>query len=380
MQVRRLELINFRTYEQQLVEFGPGVYVLRGNNGAGKTNLLEAVGYLSALRSHRVASDQPLVKVSTQSAILRADLSRDTRTTRLEVQIRPGAANTVRVSGVATRPRDAVGILRTVVFAPEDLAIVKGDPSGRRDFLDALLIQRAPRYAGVVSEFERVLRQRTTLLRSLSGRSLAKAGEDARSTLRIWDEQLASAGAELLRGRLRLVDELAPPVERSYSALAPASVAGVSYAPKSLGDGVDAADLSREEAGLRELLLERIEQRQADELERGQSLVGPHRDDLAIHVDGNPARGYASHGESWSLALALRLGAFDLLRNADAADMCPVLLLDDVFAELDTQRRDYLADIATQSEQTIITAAVIADVPDRLRHKVLTVVPGSVSG
>lgn len=380
MQVRRLELINFRTYRRELVEFGPGVCVLQGRNGSGKTNILEALGYLSAFRSHRVATDQPLVHTSAQSAVLRADLVRQSRSTKVETQINLGSPNTVRVAGVPARTREAIGILRTVIFAPEDLVIIKGDPSNRRDFTDQLLVQRSPRYTAAISEFERVLRQRTTLLRSLSGRSVHRVSEESRTTLRTWDEQLAAAGATLLCGRLRLLDELAPVIEQAYTVLAPESETTVAYLPKSLGADVDARDLPRDETALFSLLIDRMAARQTDELERGQSLVGPHRDDLKVEVDGKPARGYASHGESWSLALAFRLGSFELLRESDSADMCPVLLLDDVFAELDATRRDYLAEIALRSEQTIITAAVIADVPDRLHHRVLTVVPGSVSG
>lgn len=380
MQVRQLELINFRTYRHALVEFGPGVCVLQGRNGAGKTNILEAIGYLSAFRSHRVATDQPLVHTSAQAAILRGDLVRDTRSTKVETQINLGLSNTVRVAGVPARTRDAVGVLRTVIFAPEDLVIIKGDPSGRRDFVDLLLAQRSPRYSAAKSEFDRVLRQRTTLLRSLSGRSVRRVSEESRATLRAWDEQLAAAGSTLLCGRLRLLDELTPLIEQAYTALAPESAASVAYSPKSLGPDVDSRDLPREEMDLFALLIDRMAVRQADELERGQSLVGPHRDDLKLEVDGKPSRGYASHGEAWSLALALRLGSLELLRDSDAADMCPVLLLDDVFAELDSRRRDYLAEIALRSEQTIITAAVMSDVPDCLHHRVLTVVPGSVSG
>lgn len=380
MRVRKLELVDFRTYEHELVEFGPGVSILQGRNGAGKTNVLEAIGYLSAFRSHRVATDQPLVRICAPAAVLRGDLIRAERSTKVETQINIGSANTVRVAGVPTRIRDAVGILRTVVFAPEDLAIINGDPSRRRDFTDQLLVQRSPRYSAAISEFDRALRQRTTLLRSLSGRSVHRVSEDTRKTLRTWDEQLATSGAALLCGRLRLLDELAPLIEKSYAALAPDSTTAVAYSPKSLGTGVDEKDLPRDESDLAALLIERMAQRQAEELERGQSLVGPHRDDLRVEVDGKPARGYASHGESWSLALAFRLGSFELLRESNAADLCPVLLLDDVFAELDSARRDYLAEIALRSEQTIITAAVMADVPDRLHHRVLTVVPGSVSG
>lgn len=383
MQVSRLDLANFRTYRQLLVEFGGGVTVLTGPNGSGKTNVVEAMVYLSTLRSHRVASEAPLINVNADSALVRADLTRGTRSTRVEVELNSGAPNRVRVAGVAARPREAVGILRTVIFAPEDLTIIKGDPGNRRDFLDQLLMQLTPRYRGVISDFERVLKQRTALLRSMSGRTAARAGEAARTTLRVWDEQLATTGAALLAGRLQLVDELAPLIIRSYAVLAPASTADLRYASPSLGfdDAAPAcAEFPRDEQRLRELLLERIDERRADEIERGQSLVGPHRDELVVQVDNKRARSYASHGEAWSLALALRLGSFDLLRQSDVPDMCPVLLLDDVFAELDVGRRDYLSSLALQSEQTIITAAVLSDVPSSLHHRVLTVVPGSVSG
>lgn len=384
MRLARLELGDFRTYEQLVADFSPGVNILHGPNGTGKTNLLEAVGYLSSLSSHRVSTDQPLIRHSATSAHIRANIARGSRATRLEADINSGRANCLRVAGTNVRPREMLGILRAVTFSPEDLAIVKGDPAERRRFIDQLLPQRSPRFHAVICDFDRVLRQRTTLLRSISGRSSARASlvdsDSMRSTLEVWDERLAAAAAELLLGRLTLVDELAEPVAQTYRALAPGSEVRVRYSARSLGVDPDGDGLPRDLADLTTLLAGRIAQKRPEEIERGQTLVGPHRDDLELLIDGVPARGYASHGESWSLALSLRLGSFDVLRALESDEAAPVVLLDDVFAELDVSRREYLADIVADAEQAIITVAVDADIPQRLQGRRFTVMRGSVVG
>jgi DNA replication and repair protein RecF len=442
----RLALTDFRSYAGAELSLEPGVSTLLGPNGQGKTNLVEAAAYVATLGSHRVATDAPLVRSGAERAILRAAVTSGDRDSLVEIEINPGRANRARLNRApVTRPRQVLGVLRTVMFAPEDLALVKGDPEQRRRFLDDLLVASAPRYAGVRADYERVLRQRTALLKSLrghpgrAGRSGARAyahagapreaapggtghngeGQDGLSqdgtgqdgsgqdgtgqdgtgqdgsgqdgagtgqdraprngrpilagpaarTLDVWDEHLATAGAELLAARIALTATLRPLVARSYGAVAGAGAveAGLSYRqslrmPGLSGTGEPAeptADAARLADGLREALAAA----RGEELERGVCLVGPHRDDLELRIGDLPARGYASHGESWSMALALRLSAFDALRGGGED---PVLLLDDVFAELDTGRRERLAGLVAGAEQVLVTAAVPADVPAAL--------------
>jgi DNA replication and repair protein RecF len=452
----RLALTDFRSYAGAELSLEPGVSTLLGPNGEGKTNLVEAAAYVATLGSHRVATDAPLVRSGAERAILRAAVTSGDRDSLVEIEINPGRANRARLNRApVTRPRQVLGVLRTVLFAPEDLALVKGDPEQRRRFLDDLLVASAPRYAGVRADYERVLRQRTALLKSLrghpgrAGRSGARAyahagapreaapggtghnvegqnglsqdgtdrdgagrdgtdrdgagrdgtgrdgtgrdgagrdgtgtGQDraprngrpvlagpAARTLDVWDEHLATAGAELLAARIALTATLRPLVARSYSAVAGAGAveAGISYrqslrmpGPSGTAEPAEpTADAARLADGLREALAAA----RGEELERGVCLVGPHRDDLELRIGDLPARGYASHGESWSMALALRLSAFDALRGGGED---PVLLLDDVFAELDTGRRERLAGLVAGAEQVLVTAAVPADVPAAL--------------
>jgi len=444
----RLALTDFRSYAGAELSLEPGVSTLLGPNGQGKTNLVEAAAYVATLGSHRVATDAPLVRSGAERAILRAAVTSGARDSLVEIEINPGRANRARLNRApVTRPRQVLGVLRTVLFAPEDLALVKGDPEQRRRFLDDLLVASAPRYAGVRADYERVLRQRTALLKSLrgqpgragrAGRAGARAyahagapraaapggtgrggagqngasqdgtgtgqdatgqdatgqdatgrdgmGQDATGTgqdraprgglagpaartLDVWDEHLAMAGAELLAARIALTATLRPLVARSYSAVAGAGTveAGISYRQSLRMPGLSgtaepaepAADAARLADGLREALAAV----RGEELDRGVCLVGPHRDDLELRIGDLPARGYASHGESWSMALALRLAAFEALGGGGDD---PVLLLDDVFAELDTGRRERLAGLVAGAEQVLVTAAVPADVPAAL--------------
>jgi len=378
----RLALTDFRSYAAAELDLGPGVTTLLGANGQGKTNVVEAVAYLATLGSHRVASDAPLVRRGADRAILRAAVTSAARDSLIEIEINPGHANRARLNRAPVRPRQVLGALRTVLFAPEDLALVKGDPGERRRFLDELLTATAPRYAGVRADYERVLKQRTALLKSAGAKGhLRGAARDAMtSTLDTWDAQLARAGAPLLAGRMRLVAALRPHLNAAYEAVSggPAGEAsGMNYRSSALEiDGFD--DISAlEKDPLEKALLKALAGVRASELDRGVCLVGPHRDELELSIGGLPARGYASHGESWSLALALRLASFALLRE-DRED--PVLILDDVFAELDTGRRDRLAALVAGAEQVLITAAVPADVPDRLVGARFTVRTGEVTG
>ncbi len=366
MHVRHLSLVDFRSWPTAEWPLQPGANVLIGRNGAGKTNLVEALGYLATLSSHRVASDAPLIQRGSERAIVRAAVVSAGRELLLEVEITAGKANRARINRApVTRARDILGVLRTVVFAPEDLALVRGDPSERRRFLDEVLMMRTPRMAGVRSDYDRVLKQRSALLKS-AGPRRAKAGADL-STLDVWDEHLAAAGAELLLARLDLVAEMTPHVVAAYADLAPTSAPIDLVYRSSLGP---AMPTDPTEASLREALLAEMSRVRPKELERGVCLVGPHRDDLELRLGDGPAKGYASHGESWSLALALKLGGFSLLRS-DGVD--PVLVLDDVFAELDTSRRDRLTELVADADQVLITAAVPGDVPEALagsRHLV----------
>jgi DNA replication and repair protein RecF len=359
--VAALSLTDFRSYEAVDMAFTPGVNALVGANGQGKTNLVEAINYLATLSSHRVFGDAPLVRHGAARATVRAQVVRDGRTATLEVEINPGRTNRARVNRAAIpRARELLGLLRSVMFAPEDLALVKADPDTRRRFLDELLVLRVPRMSGVRADYDRVLRQRSALLKT-AGAAVRAGGGDL-ATLEVWDTHLAEAGAELLAGRWALVAQLQPFATKAYDSLA--SVGGpltISYR-SSLGDDLS-DDVGVDRAALVELLLTAMRERRREELARGVCLVGPHRDDLLLTLGSAPAKGYASHGESWSAALALRLASYDLLRS-DGDD--PILILDDVFAELDDARRDRLARLVADAEQVLVTAAVASDVPDVL--------------
>ncbi len=371
MHVSRLVLHSFRSYDELDLTLSPGVTTFVGSNGQGKTNLVEAVDYLSRLSSHRVAADAPLVKQGAERATVTAAVVKDGREAVLEVEINPGRANRARVNrSPMPRSRDLVGLLRTVLFSPEDLALVKGDPAERRRFLDDLMVLRLPRLAGVRADYDRVLRQRNALLKNAAA-DRRRGSEYFDSTLSVWNDQLVRTGAELVEARIGLVDELAPLVAQAYAAVAKdagRNEASVRYLPSVPLDvpvqgGPDTA-VSAEGGSLRRRIAEafthELASRRGDELQRGITLVGPHRDELALAVGTLPVRGYASHGESWSFALALRLASFDLLRS-DGDD--PVLILDDVFAELDVDRRERLAELVADTEQLLVTAAVAADVP-----------------
>jgi len=364
--VRHLQVGSFRNWDRVDLALRPGPTVFVGRNGEGKTNLVEAVGYLATMSSHRVSSDAPLVRHGQAQAVVRAALRRDDRELLVEVEINPGRANRVRVNRAPLpRPRELLGLVRTVLFAPEDLTLVRGDPTDRRRFLDELLATRTPRLAGVRSDYDRVLKQRNALLRTAR-----MARGKAIETLDVWDGHLTDLGGQLLEARLRLITDLAPHMAAAYADVAGdgAAVAALGYSSTVplAGDGspVSAGARPATAAELTAAMRERVAERRGDELDRGVTLVGPHRDDLVLHLGPAPAKGFASHGESWSLALALKLATFALLR-ADGED--PILVLDDVFATLDAERRAALASVARSAEQTLITAAVLEDVPVELR-------------
>ncbi|WP_433265430.1 DNA replication/repair protein RecF [Micromonospora vinacea] len=373
MYVHRLELVDFRSYERVAVDLQPGANVLIGANGVGKTNLVEALGYVATLDSHRVATDAPLVRMGATSAVIRCAVVHDARELLVELEIVPGKANRARLGrSPARRARDVLGALRLVLFAPEDLELVRGDPAERRRYLDDLLVNRQPRYAGVRADYERVVKQRNALLRTayLARKTGGSRGGDL-GTLAVWDTHLAQHGAELLAGRLELVAALTPHVAKAYDAVAAGrGAASITYRPS-----IELAEPTTDRAALAEALTAALAASRSAEIERGTTLVGPHRDELALSLGPLPAKGYASHGESWSFALALRLAGYDLLRS-DGIE--PVLVLDDVFAELDTGRRERLAELVGGASQLLVTCAVDDDVPAALRGTRYQVGEGTV--
>jgi len=373
--VAHLSLHDFRSYPGLEVDLEPGVTSFVGRNGHGKTNIVEAIDYLSRLSSHRVASDLPLVRRGATQAVVRAAVVRDERRAVLEVEINPGKSNRARVNrGQLPRARELVGLVRTVVFAPDDLALVKGDPTERRSFADDLLVLHVgARYAGTRADYDRVLKQRNSLLRTARARG-GSAGESMLSTLEVWDERLARLGAEIMAARSRLVDELNPLLGKAYEAVARGATrddATMAYKPS-----FELTDDAMTPEDLEQAMLAEILRRRSDEIDRGVSLVGPHRDDVLCSLGELPVKGYASHGESWSFALALRLASYELLR---ATGDDPVLILDDVFAELDSGRRSQLAELVAGAEQVLVTAAVPEDIPEGLRGRRFDVADGEVT-
>ena len=437
MYVSHLSLTDFRSYEHVELPLDAGVTALVGPNGQGKTNLVEAIGYVATLTSHRVPSDAALVRSGAGRAVIRTKIVREhgrgdgfgraagseltSRTSLVELEITPGKANRARVNGGSPgRARDVLGLLRTVLFAPEDLALVKGDPDGRRRFLDELAVLVTPRLAGVLGDYERVLRQRSALLKSAAAAVRGSRGSADLRTLDVWDAKLAQAGAQVIVARRQIVAALAPYVARAYEQVSAGQGEAVIGYRSSLDIELDRADeqgrgptapgelsptvpreTNRSTRLVEAQLLEAMGHLRPKEIERGVCLVGPHRDDLVLTLGGLPAKGYASHGESWSFALALRLASYTLLTrgpdgggsgtDADAdprtdlwmadwgEDGEPVLILDDVFAELDVRRRDRLAELVAPARQVIITAAVPGDVPEQLAGARVDVMGGEVA-
>lgn len=379
MIVEHLNLGDFRNYATADLTLHPGPNVLVGSNGQGKTNLAEAIVFLATLGSHRVSSDAPMVRDGKEFAVIRARLAHGERKVLIEVQLNRQGSNRARINGSSAKINELPRYAHVVLFAPEDLQIVRGDPSARRRFADQLLIQRTPRMAGVIADYERVLRQRTALLKS--ARAVRGAGL---STLDVWDDKLVALGSEIIRARIRLAADLHGPLTDAYTA-----IAGADHRPEmewalSVHGGEPAlpGTPSAQEPELREGIEEQfraaLQERRASEIERGLTLVGPHRDDLVLRVRDLPVKGYASHGESWSVALALRLASAELLRaESPAGD--PVLILDDVFAELDADRRQRLAALTSGYEQVIVTAAVEGDIPEPLHRHVVRITAGTIS-
>ena len=359
MRINKLALTNFRSYPSLELNLSPGTTTFIGDNGSGKTNIAEALIYLSFLSSHRVSSNAPLITLGSQQAIIRAEIERDDRVLQIDLEINATKANRARINGNPTRSqREILGACQIVYFSPEDLDLVRGEPGTRRDFLDRLLITRAPRLAGVISDYERVIKQRNALLKT-------RASTNA---LVPWNEQLIKFGAQLTAERISLIEALNPWVSKNYANLNEVKAASIAY--KCSTEGVT----NNIDTNI-EVLSKRLEEVAYQEIERGVSLIGPHRDDLHLQLGDFPAKGYASHGESWSMAISLRIGSFNLLKSEGTE---PILILDDVFAELDTSRRNQLMAVTQLAEQTIITAAVESDLPKDLLTEKFYVTPGVV--
>jgi len=386
MYIKHLSLAHFRNYETAEVELKPGVNLLVGPNGQGKTNLVEAIRYLSTLSSHRVAGYVPMIRQEQPQAVVRALASFDDRDMLIELELNRTTPNKARVNkSPAARVRDILGYVNSVTFAPEDLDIVKRDPSNRRAFIDELVVQVWPRFAGVYSDYERVLKQRNTLLKT--ARQTGAKGS-ALSTLDAWDQSLISYGSEIIAARLDLVERLRPHLFEAYQSIAIANnEPRILVRSSLLGSAIVQSDEDSENLEfititdrqeIEELYRSKLSLVRPKELERGITLVGPHRDDLVLMLGTLPAKGYASHGESWSYALALRLASIALLR-AETRSGDPILILDDVFAELDAGRRERLAAMVANNEQVLITAAVAEDVPQQLIATVFKVAAGRVT-
>ncbi|WP_267423278.1 MULTISPECIES: DNA replication/repair protein RecF [unclassified Curtobacterium] len=385
MHVDHLQLTDFRNYRQAEVDFARGPNLFVGRNGQGKTNLVESIAYLSTLGSHRVPTDAALVRQGCDAAIVRARLAHEDRSILAEVQINRSGSNRAQVNRSAIKPRELPRYCTSVLFAPEDLALVRGEPSGRRRMLDELLVQIAPRMQGVIADYDRTLRQRNTLLKSARN-SGAKAG--SLSTLEVWDERLVAFGSEIIAARDHLTRRLAPFVAESYAMVAgerhEASITGVLSVRGGDPEDASAADpvLGTPDEPVTvpaaaEAFRQALERRRRDELDRGLTLAGPHRDDVLFTLNGLPARGYASHGESWSFALAIQLASASILR-AESSLGDPIIILDDVFAELDESRRERLGSAVADYEQVLITAAVFGDVPGQLAAHTVRIEAGTI--
>ena len=383
MIIRQLELVDFRNHNHTQIELKPGITILVGKNGQGKTNLVEAIRFISTLGSHRVAGYLALIQHKKPQAVIRAQVGVDNREVSVELELNREGQNRASINrSKSNKFRDVLGLVTTVTFAPEDLDIVKRDRSNRRDFIDELVIQAIPRMAGVYADYSRVLKQRNSLLKSARQ---TKTSGSALSTLDAWDEQLVKLGSEIIANRVALIARLEPYVFAAYQA-----IATTNNEPKlTVESSILAASFDEDEeelpglftsdrAEIEAMFHAKLAEVRSKELERGLTLIGPQRDELRIELGALPAKGYASHGESWSLALALRLGSVELLReNSNTGD--PILILDDVFAELDDERRELLANLVKNNEQVLITAAVAEDVPLNLQAQQFRVSQGVVS-
>lgn len=372
MYIRSLELRDYRSWPELNLELEPGITVFVGRNGFGKTNIVEAIGYLAHLSSHRVSTDAPLVRANAANARISAVAVNQGRELAAHLLIKPHAANQGQINRTRVKsPRELLGVIKTVLFAPEDLALVRGEPAERRRYLDDILATRKPRMAGVKADYDKVLKQRNALLKTATMALRRGYGNDegaaALTTLDAWDGQLARLGAEVMAARFALVQELGEQIHEAYQTIAPESRPAAANYKTTIDNGL--AHFDEFDTGIIEAtLLTELAAKRQREIERGLSLVGPHRDDLDLYLGGQPAKGFASHGETWSFALSMRIAEFQLLRS-DGTD--PVLILDDVFSELDAGRREKLVSIAQEAEQVLITAAVNDDLPENLKAAII---------
>ncbi|MCU1424604.1 MAG: recF [Microbacteriaceae bacterium] len=384
MIVTHLNLSDFRNYETVDVAMVAGANVFVGSNGQGKTNLVEALGFLSTLGSHRVSSDHAMIRQGQDAATVRARLEHGDRQILAEVQINRSGANRAQINRSVIKTRELPRYFSSVLFAPEDLSLVRGEPSGRRRFMDELLVQQSPRLSGVMVDYERVLKQRNSLLKSARASGIR---ENQLSTLEIWNERLVEFGSVIIQARSSMIAQLLPEVVSAYSAIAGAEHHASLASHLSILSNDTADEATIEQAAVRggALDLAEIENNfrsalarlRRAEVDRGITLAGPHRDDLVLELNDLPARGYASHGESWSFALALKLASAEVLRR-DSVTGDPVLILDDVFAELDQSRRARLARAVEGFEQVLITAAVLEDVPHKLAAHIVRIKSGRI--
>ncbi len=359
MHLTNLSLKNFRSYSELELPLDKGITIFVGRNGEGKTNIVEAILYLALLSSHRTSSDQPLVQLGNTSAYIRGKVDNNERDILIELEVNTEKANRARINQNPVRSQKEIfGILQAIYFSPEDLDLVRGDPTERRRFIDQILTLRSPRMAGVISDYERAVRQRNSLLKSRSNLS----------TLESWNQQVAEFGGEIIAARITTLNELQPIFTAVYQEISPEKNAHIIYK-----SSIDNPSIIREEN--QRVILEKFKEIQNQEIERGLTLVGPHRDDLTLMLGDHPVKGYASQGESWSVALSLKLASYQLLQNDGSQ---PILILDDVFSELDEGRRDRLVALAKTAVQTFITVAVQSDLPPELTGKFFSVKSGSV--
>lgn len=379
MYIEQLTLIDFRNYKFVEIKFFPGVTIFLGKNGQGKTNLVEAINYFSTLSSHRVNKENTMIRSGALFATVRGKIRYENMQTSLEIEISSEKTNQAKINnGTTVKPKEILGIMKTVIFSPEDLALIKGEPNVRRKFVDELLSVLYPRIASVRIDYERILKQRNTLLRS--SKNIFKKNSSFYETLAAWDISAAKLGAQILSARLKIISELEPFVKFSYEKISAGNKKiSINY-ETNLQEIFGKKNIDcYEKADLEKILLEAYQKFRTKEIERGVSLVGPHRDDIKFVLGEVPVKGYASHGESWSFALALKLASYELIKKNDGGTYGnPILILDDVFAELDLERRNSLANLVKDCEQIFITTAVINDIPKNLLGKHIMVQDGKV--
>ncbi len=359
MHLSHLSLKNFRSYSELELSLDPGITIFLGRNGEGKTNIVESILYLAFLSSHRTSGDLPLIKLGESAAYTRAKIQEPDREILVELEINGEKANRARINQNPTRSQKEIfGLIQCIYFSPEDMDLVRGDPTERRRFIDQIITLRSPRLAGVISDYERSLRQRNALLKTRANGA----------SLEPWDQQVAKFGAEIIAARTSLLVEFVPFFSKIYAGISQEKSAHITYKSSIENPSTNPAENYR-------TIIQKMGEIRGQELDRGLTLVGPHRDDLLLHLGDHLVKGYASHGESWSIALSLKLASYDLLVSEGTK---PILILDDVFSELDEERRNQLIALAKSAEQTFITVAVEADLPKDLNGATYYVKNGSV--